>query len=51
MFALVKELGASPTTAHETGTQLLKIVIDILKLGGGNSTRPFQSARLTIPRI
>ena len=37
MLGLIKELGTSPTTAKETGFQLLKIAIDILKLGGGES--------------
>ena len=35
MLGLVKELGASPTTPKETGLQLVKILVDILKLGGG----------------
>lgn len=35
MFDLVKDLGASPTTGHETGMQLVKILVEILKLGGG----------------
>ena len=40
MLGLVKELGTSPTTGKETGMQLLKIIIDILKLGGGRSLLP-----------
>ena len=35
MFELVKNLGTSPTTGHETGMQLLNIIVQILKLGGG----------------
>lgn len=35
MLGLVKQLGSSPTTPKETGLQLVKILVDILKLGGG----------------
>ena len=35
MLGLVEELGTSATTPKETGMQLVKILVDILKLGGG----------------